>query len=197
MPFSNLDSTLKEKINNYNKLYNKAESVLKEYELQANEGIIIPAINELRYSGQHIVRVFNSTDIDEALQSIEEASRHARRSIYDTFDALLIFYIEKCKMFKDDYKNVAITSVNNNYLAESKELKAIIEQIAAEDRTHKENYFKIKEEQVKKVKQIYENWENSREELNKESKKEFQNKLYAAIMIFLACLGIIIAIILS
>lgn len=56
----NLDIYSVEDIQELTKLYQEAEEILKEIERDTQEGIVVPAVNELRYAGYHLLQALNS-----------------------------------------------------------------------------------------------------------------------------------------
>lgn len=193
MPFSCLDDRIQQKLTEYERLYKQAESAIKYCEVQQLEGLMFPPINELRYSGQHITRAFMATDINAALKCFDEGLRHIRRAIYDAYDASVNYYLEQCRLFESDYKNITITSINNNFIAEKKGLERLKESIAQEDRSRTEDYYESKKEQIRIVKEIYENWDVSRGESNKLMKRQMLRTWIAILTLLLAALGLLVA----
>ncbi|SMM98046.1 hypothetical protein SPONN_1390 [uncultured Candidatus Thioglobus sp.] len=97
-------------------LFEKSETKIKHTEQITGEGILTPSINQLRYSGHHIVRALLGNG-EHILDEIEKATAHAKRAIYDIDEALLLFYLEKIRNFKEKYQSNPFTlEVLPNYI---------------------------------------------------------------------------------
>lgn len=87
-------------------LFEQSEAKIKHTERITGEGLVLPSINQLRYSGHHIVRaLLNNNDTSE----IEKATNHVKRAIYDADEVLLLFYLETIRIFKEKYANYPAT----------------------------------------------------------------------------------------
>lgn len=113
------------KIAELNKLYLKAEMLLKKYEIVSAEGLVVPVINELRYAGKHLLKSLMAPDAGQSDAEIEKAINHARRGIYDIYDALILFYLERIATFQKLYKRIPLTPVIHNYSQALSRLKEI------------------------------------------------------------------------
>ena len=197
MPYTQLDDRLREKLSEYKDTYNNAEAALKLFEIKTGEGLIFPAVNELRYAGQHLCRSLDAATSADAVEEMERATRHVRRAIYDAYDAGINFYIEKCRSFKDDYKNEVPSAVNPDYVSEKKKLQDLTDTIAEEDRQEKETYAGIKQQQFILVRDITTKWELCREELNTKIRKDkFTSRIMISSLV-VAISGLIVTIILT
>ncbi|KAF3980074.1 MAG: hypothetical protein HFP76_04075, partial [Methylococcales symbiont of Iophon sp. n. MRB-2018] len=58
-------------------LFKKSETKIKHTEQITGEGILTPSINQLRYSGHHIVRALLADD-KHILDEIKKATAHAK-----------------------------------------------------------------------------------------------------------------------
>jgi len=75
-------------------LYDLAEKRIKQVEV-IGQGLILPAVNALRYAGRHLVDAVNfDTDCDPE-DELNKAKKHCRRSIYDASEAGVIFLRKK------------------------------------------------------------------------------------------------------
>lgn|GEM_PF-6425659 len=86
--------------------FEEAEHLLKRHETRTSEGPLIPAINELRYAGYHVLR-----------EEHDKAHKHCLRAKFDTSEALSIFYLRECQDILDlqqEHQSIAV-SVYNDY----------------------------------------------------------------------------------
>lgn len=101
----------KQQIDKLIQCFNIAESRLKEIERSNVSGIVIPAINELRYSAQHIILSLNDTSVKDQEESILRAIRHAQRASYDAIEAGILYALDEIRSMQDGYQDMAISSV--------------------------------------------------------------------------------------
>ncbi len=94
-------------------LYSLAEKRIKLVE-QLDSEIVIPAINQLRYAGWHILESLLSDDADKA--NIKEAEIHASRAVYDAIEAGTLELLLEFAQFKYDFRYITIGDVIPDYL---------------------------------------------------------------------------------
>ncbi|MBF0632151.1 MAG: hypothetical protein HQL89_14325 [Magnetococcales bacterium] len=99
---------------NIEKQFQTAEKEIKQTEL-TNRNIVIPAINELRYAGHHLLKGLLAPSLEERVEQYLRASRHCQRARYDAIEARLWYILDKFKDFQDDYRKVSITPVWQDY----------------------------------------------------------------------------------
>ena len=93
-------------------LFDEAERAIKEIEDSGGE-LVVPAINQLRYTGNHLVRYLaDPTNTGE----LDDATRHCKRAAYDAYEASIIYNLLEYQKFKDDYRKVGITAVIPDYI---------------------------------------------------------------------------------
>lgn len=107
-------------------LFREAESLLKEFELIDNNGIVFPVVNELRYAGNHLLCALHCETYDEIVSNLYEARHHCQRAIYDAILIIIAYYLTKIKNFQNSYRLVKFSEVIPNYpeiLIEIKEIQ--------------------------------------------------------------------------
>ena len=97
-------------------LYNTAEQFIKEVEICQSE-LPIPAINELRYAGHHLLKGLVESDEEEALKSIADAEDHCNRAMYEASEAGIGYLLDTLKAFQTDYKDIPIQPIVPDYLS--------------------------------------------------------------------------------
>lgn len=182
-------------------LFEQAERKIKTTEQITGDGIFIPSINELRYTGYHIVRSLQKEQ--NTLEEINKATNHAKRAIYDIDEALLIFYLAKIQEFKERYKkSTSITEIISDYskkLVIINQSKDTIQDIRNNKNSYKnrELFYKECEPHINKLKEIYIELESAIEEINKKDQEKEDIKIKSArnfqINIALIILGIIVS----
>ena len=92
------------------KLFNEAERAIKYVE--DFDGVLtVPAVNQLRYCGNHLVRYLVTIDPDE----LRDALKHVKRATYDAYEATIIYQLLEYDKFKEDYRMVLISKVISDY----------------------------------------------------------------------------------
>ena len=76
----------------------------------------IPAHNELRYAGDHFLRVMSDAGGIEDLAQLRKAIAHCERSMYEASEAGIIYALERIQSFKQDYKSVVISSAVKDWV---------------------------------------------------------------------------------
>jgi hypothetical protein len=180
-------------LNEVRNLFNEAEKALKTVEHLHGEGIIVPAINELRYAGNHLLRAAAAIDPDEKQKNIERAKNHCKRAHYDAIEIGVIAYLEKFDKFHNDYRLIPIRPVipeYPHYLKVRRTVLNFVEDASPEQRhkfhTQLDSYFK-------ELKEILDNLEDYREDLNKSMAIRRMAALTSFVMIALAIPGAIAA----
>jgi hypothetical protein len=195
MLYSPATPELDRKIQEYCATYDEAERALKAHELDANEGLSVPALNEFRCAGRHFVRAISANDLPVTLEEVEAAINHLRRAAYDAYDVDIFYFINKCDDFRKTYSATSITPVISSFVDDCLELDATIEEMKEfaikqrSDSTGKE----LPAQWLHKVKKISRRWELSREELNKNIRREKRRVVVQWLPIILAIIAIIVA----
>jgi len=129
-------ATIKEVV----KLFDQAEDKVKEVE-QLDGNISIPSINELRYAGYHLARLFCEEEIEAMDKQINKAKSHCQRAIYDAHEIGIIYMLEQIKAFKEQYHHFPsfIIDVIPNYTENLYAAQEAADFIAKIKESHREN----------------------------------------------------------
>ena len=94
--------------------YARADRAAREVQ-SFTEAAGIPAINELRYAGFHLLGALNDVGavIDEA--ELTRAINHAHRACYEAAEAGILFALDAISRFKTDYEFISVSSVVPDY----------------------------------------------------------------------------------
>lgn len=94
--------------------YDKADTLAQEVNNFLNEAGI-PAINELRYAGHHLLKALDDQGGVADQQHIEQAMGHARRASYEATEAGIVLAVEAVKTFRDDFRTITIADLVPDY----------------------------------------------------------------------------------
>lgn len=159
-------------------LFNEAESAIKEIEDLGSE-LVVPAVNQLRYCGNHLVRYLsNTSNKEELLDSI----KHCKRAAYDAYEAAIVYYLLEFKKFKDDYRRVQITPIIPDYA----DIQQKIEQARNFIRKNNESktrgdFYKDGRKHLELLASNVEKLNSNRDELNKAIRRERTTLLFQVI----------------
>lgn len=150
-------------------LFNEAEAAIKYIE-DFGENLIVPSVNQLRYTGNHLVRYLASPGNHEELK---DAAKHVKRATYDAYEAAIIYHLLSYNKFKDDYRKVVVSQVIQDYasIQESIEGARSFVRDNQESKTRGENY-KNGRKHLEIIIKNTTRLNASRDELNKLIKKE-------------------------
>lgn len=95
-------------------LFTEAERAIKEVEDTGGE-LIIPAVNQLRYTGNHLIRYLSAPTAPESGAELSDAAKHCKRATYDAYEAAILNQLMEYQQFKDDYRNTKVTDVIPDY----------------------------------------------------------------------------------
>ena len=125
-------------------------------------GPFLPAINELRYASWHIANYLEQADVS----SLNKAIAHCRRAEFDAYDCGIQFFVDECRRFQDDYKNVTIASVVSDYSRLTLRVNQIARNPATRDIDLSQAILQ-KRQDFQDLAEIYALFQSSRDELNK------------------------------
>lgn len=95
-------------------LYETADRFAREIAEFRTE-IAIPAYNELRYAGYHLLRALNDDGkiVDE--EQLRRARNHCERAMYEAAEAGIISALDSIRAFRQDYKDIVVGDVVPDY----------------------------------------------------------------------------------
>ena len=95
--------------------YEVADGFAREVSEFTSE-IAIPAHNELRYAGHHLLQAFDPQgSVSE--EQLRRANSHCERAMYEAAEAGIASALDSINTFKSDYRNVVIREVVSDFSA--------------------------------------------------------------------------------
>lgn len=168
-------------------VYREAEKIIKRAE---NEvvlrfgkespgvgGLFIPAVNQLRYAGNHIVSFLENSDKIE--ERLEKAIAHCVRASCDAYDCVIQFYLQQCRHFLEEYSAVVLSDDIPDFNAKKVELKRI-SRAPRERADLTDDYFNGMRQDCELVVSIYDCFDAARDEINKKiavQREEYDRRL--------------------
>lgn len=172
-------------------LFRDAERAIKYVE-DFGQTLVFPAVNQLRYTGNHLVRFLATRDRTELI----DASRHVKRATYDAYETAIVYQMGCYEKFKQDYQKVQVTKVIPDYV----EIQGQIEDARQFIRDHngsktRGDHYRDGQEHLDKIKCMVHRLEVSRGELNKliqSERTKFMLQLTGSVAAVLSVLATVI-----
>jgi hypothetical protein len=92
-------------------LFDDAEDAIKAVE--PTHGLHVPAVNQLRYAGHHLLRYLGSGGQDT--EEMTKAQRHCQRAMYDAYDAQIQSLLNDISDFQADFRHTVIVDIYPSY----------------------------------------------------------------------------------
>ena len=163
----------KERIQQTQQLFDKAERFIKEVEIN-EAAVAFPAINQLRYAGHHLLKAFVSEGREDFQTKLNDVEDHCYRAMYEASEAGLGYLLELFTTFENDFKDIVIADTVSDYL-EIRALRQAAVNELCKGRVNRlspveqvENYM----ERYRELKKGVDKLEASRSELNKVKLKQ-------------------------
>lgn len=186
--------------------FSKAESESKTAEnLEAELGI--PSINELRYAGYHAIRARmcelgalddNDTSVKEELA---RACRHCDRSIYDSNEVQMTWYLERLGETHQAYAHSHVTDivagVVDGYIHDLVTLDQATDFLRETKLEHenREKYYQACEPHLEQVRCVYRKWKNSAPVIDAAIRRAWMKRIWTVAGVLAATLAAMAAII--
>lgn len=136
--------------------------------------IAFPAINELRYSGHHLLKALVSAGPEQFNKELSDAVDHRHRSMYESSEAGIGYLLDLLKAFDTDYRDVPVIETVPDY----GEIRALAKNVAlklsqgrlnrSSPRGQASDYMAM----FRKLREGVDRLEASRSELNKRKKEQ-------------------------
>ena len=98
----------------YRQLYEDADEFTREV-AEFRESIPIPAHNELRYAGHHLLQALDDDGTIADQEQLRRACTHCERAMYEAAEAGIISLLVSIRQFQKDYKDIVIGEVVPTY----------------------------------------------------------------------------------
>lgn len=176
-------------------LFRDAEREIKKAEEISGE-LAVPAVNELRYAGCHLLEALCSDAPHHATEQIARARRHCQRAIFDASDASIIYLLERVKTFQDDYRRFVISDVILDYTVLKRTISGTRHKIekARQDYDGREGYYLEAASLAEQLKGIGDRLDDSREELNKAFRRQNRETFRFFLMVTLTAVAAVAAV---
>jgi ElaB/YqjD/DUF883 family membrane-anchored ribosome-binding protein len=158
---------------------------------QYASGTEIPTINELRYTLTHVLCYLHNNDDEEW----QKGYRHARRALFDAYDAEAQFLSMKFVAFEEQHKDMVIREVVpeisnwritvGNYTEFSRET----------DRNNREEYYKKLEPHLTALRPVIRQLTQASDDLNKKRQENIDKKIDSIKTFRWTVIGVIVTVV--
>lgn len=109
----------------YRAEYEKADALCQEVQNFRNEAGV-PAINELRNAGHHLLNALDATGAVINQGHLDAAMAHVRRASYEATEAGIMMAIAQVHDFQRDYRAVEISDLLSDYTGRCRECQEAV-----------------------------------------------------------------------
>ena len=113
-PSISMENNTPYRISDLRTLYDTADGFSREVaEFRAE--IVIPAYNELRYAGHHLLQAIDDSGSISSNEQLRRAVSHCERAMYEAAEAGIISMLDSIDQFRKDYENIVVKDVVDDY----------------------------------------------------------------------------------
>ena len=113
-PSISMENNTPYRISDLRTLYDTADGFSREgAEFRAE--IVIPAYNELRYGGHHLLQAIDDSGSISSNEQLRRAVSHCERAMYEAAEAGIISMLDSIDQFRKDYENIVVKDVVDDY----------------------------------------------------------------------------------
>ena len=176
-------------------LYETADSFAREVGELRSE-VSIPAHNELRYAGHHLLQSMNDegTVVDEDLH--QKAKNHCARAMYEAAEAGIMHEVEVIQEFRQAYKTIVIGDVVPDYQERIVKVKSAQKLLikGRSDRVSVEEHVSQYMEMFRELGETLNLLDAARDDLNAKKDAQDSRWRWAVVTALLALLGILVTV---
>ena len=179
------------------RLYDTADALAREVG-DCRAEVQIPAINELRYAGCHILNAINddgSVNDDE----LDKAKSHCQRAMYEAAEAGIMYCADEIKAFSRTFSDLVISEVVTDYhrmLARAQHAVDFVVRGRSE-RTSVEEHVEAYMREFRELLEIVQVFDASRDDLNAKRARQVVEYRRFVIRSLLILLGIVITVVMG
>ena len=192
-PSTSMTNDSPHRIGELRTLYDKADQFVREV-AEFEDEVTIPAINELRYAGYHLLQSIGDDGSISKDEQFRRAISHCERAMYEAAEAGINSVLVWIDQFREDYKNIVVKDVVDDYariLAHTRKAQDLIargrsDQMSSSDRVSR--YM----ETFRQLREYSELLEASRDDLNAKLSEQVKDKRRFIIRCLLILLGVVV-----
>ena len=182
------------RISDLRALYDTADEFAREV-AEFRDEIAIPAYNELLYAGHHLLQALDDSGAVSDSEQFRRAVSNCERAMYEAAEAGIISTLESINRFREDYKNIVVKDVVDNYssiLVKARKAQNLLARRRSDQMSSSERA-SCYMETFRQLRDDSEMLEASREDLNAKVSEQVRYKRRYVIRVLLLLLGIVVA----
>lgn len=182
------------RISDLRALYDTADEFAREV-AEFRDEIAIPAYNELLYAGHHLLQALDDSGAVSDSEQFRRAVSNCERAMYEAAEAGIISTLESINRFREDYKNIVVKDVVDNYssiLVKARKAQNLLARRRSDQMSSSERA-SCYMETFRQLRDDSEMLEASREDLNAKVSEQVRYKRRYVVRVLLLLLGIVVA----
>ena len=192
-PSTSMTNDSPHRIDELRTLYDKADQFVREV-AEFEDEVAIPAINELRYAGYHLLQSIGDDGTISEEEQFRRAISHCERAMYESAEAGINSVLVWIDQFREDYKNIVVKDVVDDYariLAHTRKAQDLIARGRSDQMSSSDRVSRYMEtfRQLRKYSQLL---EASRDDLNAKLSEQVRDKRRFIIRCLLILLGVVV-----
>lgn len=183
-------------------LFTLAEEKIKLIEHLGN-GLKFPAVNQLRYVGFHLFRAELAIGAEKRNNELRKAKNHCQRAIYDAVEVGILYYLDRFKVFQNDYRKECIFDVvlcYHEYRNLANKITNFISSITRDSISdhcnNRGDQYQLSTEYLNRLKEIDEILQSSRDELNKKIRDKRTQAVVSIWSLIVTIVGLVVTLVL-
>lgn len=178
--------------------YDAADRLCKEVE-EFRDQAGIPAINEMRYAGYHLLSFTSAANQDEDLDQLRKAISHCQRAAYEACEAGILCALELIDLFREDYESVTVSDVIPDWVGILRRCDELKDEISEnrEKGDDKSSDHIAYTAAFRELRDFQRTTKYAREDLNKKILAQQKTARNTLIGTLVACMGIVVAIVIG
>lgn len=113
-PSTSTENDTPHRLSDLRALYDTADEFAREV-AEFRAAIPIPAYNELRYAGHHLLQALDDSGTISSNEQLRRAVSHCERAMYEAAEAGIISVLDSIDQFRKEYKNIVVKDIVNDY----------------------------------------------------------------------------------
>ena len=192
-PSTSMTNDSPHRIGELRTLYDKADQFVREV-AEFEDEVAIPAINELRYAGYHLLQSIGDDGTIFKDEQFRRAISHCERAMYEAAEAGINSVLVWIDQFREDYKNIVVKDVVDDYariLAHTRKAQDLIARGRSDQMSSSERVSRYMET-FRQLREYSELLEASRDDLNAKLSEQVRDKRRFIIRCLLILLGVVV-----
>ena len=162
--------------------YKNAEAAIHDLGLDTGQGADIPAVNELRYAGHHVLQSIvanEAKNIAARDEQLVKAMKHCARALYDVYDSAVFYRLSQFSNFQQDYATVDVAESVPDYAEIVRRIQGALARLrnARLAQSDRSSFYTAVVECYPQLEQDVECLESARDELNKVLGRQREQKV--------------------